>query len=152
MTFVLSMSRLYVCAYSAWARDIYVTSRMNVYTRGPGRTDITYRTGPRRVRQVGLAQARPNYRRVGRGVSWLPGNPPFGLKSGRGTLNAARSCERYWAQERIKYTTMGTRVNGAPGFTSIRSSLAEPGLAREGVAGQATSAAPGIPLASVYAI
>ena len=30
-----------------------------------------------------------------------------------------------------KYTTMDTRVNGAPGFTSIRSSLAEPGLARE---------------------
>ena len=36
---------------------------------------------------------------IGRGVFWLPGNPPFGLKSGR-----------YWAQdqERIKYTTVDT--------------------------------------------
>ena len=49
----------------------------------------------------------------------------------------------------------GTRVgdtNGAPGFTSICSSLVEPGLAREGVARQAISAAPRILLASVYAI
>ena len=37
-------------------------------------------------------------------------------------------------------------------FTSNRSSLAEPGLGREGVAAQATSSAPGIPLASVYVI
>ena len=76
---------------------------------------------------------------MGRGVSWLPENPPFGLKSGWGTLNAERSCERYWVQERIKYTTMDTRAgdtNRAPGFTSIRSSLTEPGLAREGVARQ----------------
>ena len=94
-------------------------------------------------------------RHVGRRDSWLPGNPPFGLKSGWDRLHAARSCECYWVQERIQYTTMDTRVgdtNGAPGFTSICSSLAEPGLVREGVTRQATSAAPRIPLASVYAI
>ena len=48
--------------------------------------------------------------------------------------------------------SMDIRVNGVPGFTSNRSSLAEPGLGREGVAGQATSSAPGLPLASVYVI
>ena len=83
--------------------------------------------------------------------SLLPKKKPFGLKSGWGTLNAERSCERYWAQESIKYTTMDTRAgdtNRAPGFTSIHSSPAEPSTKRRG----SLAAAPGTPLASVYAI
>ena len=75
-----------------------------------------------------------------------------GLKSGWGTLNSERSWERYWAQERIKYTTMDTRAgdtNGALGFTSIRSSPAERSARRRG----SPTTAPGIPLeVCIYAI